>query len=722
MAETQESEAGVEVDLDSETRPLAPQSTKTAETIRNWYVEHVDTCRDERKTAYEARDNYDGIQYSAEEVADLEMRGQPIITANRIAPKINFLVGAEIASRVDPTCLSRSPNEDDGAAVMTDALRYAASRSYANFQRAKTDVMQSLLIEGVGGALIVPKSGEDFDLLPIPYDRLWWDPHSRDLLFKDALYTGVVTWRNVEEARQDYGDAFSENLERLVSSGDDSDHNDSPEVSFYDRDRGRIKIIEPFWQEDGVWWTAHLAAGTFLVEPSPLPYVTDKGERWCPLIMVRGNVTRETNASYGIVAGLVSLQYEVNKRRSKYLHLLMSERIISEEGAIQNSQEFRTERARPDGHVVVTQNALAEGRIIFQPGAEVAQGHMMMGQEAKSEIDQCGPSAPVLADNTSSMSGIALLRKKELVNTELRPIYDRINEWQYSMFCAFYWWIRQFWGADRWIRLTDDANMRGLRFVRLNQRMTKAERVQWLIQKGAPIQEALSQVVPEKFVLQQLVSQATEAAKASVIQALVQRGTDIERLRPEEQQAVQQQIMQVAQQFIIGSPLLSTEYIANDVSQIGIDIVIDTVQDLAVVQQEQFEMLADMASKGAFNPNATPWPVMKLLLMSSQLRDKKQLVEQLEEMYHPAQDPGQQQMAQAQSQLGMAQLQAQVKKLLAEVDKIKADTARTMAQIPTEQAQAHSVQAQTIAKTIEAGRASVPNNNPAPMEPERVRQ
>ena len=52
------------------------------------------------------RDYLDNIQHTAEEIATLEKRGQPIVTDNRIKTKIDFLVGLEKQQRIDPKALA----------------------------------------------------------------------------------------------------------------------------------------------------------------------------------------------------------------------------------------------------------------------------------------------------------------------------------------------------------------------------------------------------------------------------------------------------------------------------------------------------------------------------------------------------------------------------------------------------------------------------------------
>ena len=61
--------------------------------LRDWFLNAETANETERSEAERARDYYDGIQYTASERATLIGRGQPVITDNRIKPKVNYVLG-----------------------------------------------------------------------------------------------------------------------------------------------------------------------------------------------------------------------------------------------------------------------------------------------------------------------------------------------------------------------------------------------------------------------------------------------------------------------------------------------------------------------------------------------------------------------------------------------------------------------------------------------------
>jgi len=711
-------------DVDGKSTSKGLESQVTLRRLVKWYEEADEVTHSERETAETARNYYDGEQWTDDEKTELERCGQPVVTSNRIAPKVDFLIGGEIETRIDPKALPRTPAEESGAQAITDALRYAAGREGANFDKTRTAVAGELFVEGLSAGLLgVKVDGKRVRLTldHVPYDRFWRDPRSRMPLLEDARYLGVVTWLAEDDAVEKYAKyPGAEALIRNASTASGSAlpgeaHQDRPE-SWYDaKEGGRIKVAECYWREGGQWWLAHFVRHEFLIKPMLVPFVDEDGNTWCPLRPVSAKTSR-TNDRYGPVKNMLSPQDEINKRRSLLLHALMQRRVIYETGAIDNVQDFQTELAKPDGAAEVSAGALVGGKVKVVENVDMAGGQAQLLAEAKAEIDATGPSAPVIAGDKSA-SGIAILRKKQIGNTELRGLFANIEEWQHGVILGFWWLIRQYWPSEMWLRVGDDEKKSGYRFVGLNRRMTKAARLQELVKDGVHLVDALEMVGLEPEAIQSTIEEAKNQAQQLIALEAKKRGLDVNNLPPEMQQLAQQEGAKAFEMFLMRSPALRGEFIANDVSSIGVDIILETSPDMAIVQEEQFEMLADMAAKGVFNPAMTPIPVMKMLLEASQLRDKRKLIAQIEEMSKPQDPAAAQAQAQAQQQqvaMQMQSMQAELAKLMAEIDKIKAETARTVAEIPGLQSAAQLHEANAMHKAVEAGQRSVPQMQQPP--------
>ena len=97
------------------------------------YFEESDTNSIESRYLSERdRDYYDSKQWTADEEAEMERRSQPIITINRIKPKVDFLLGMERSQRTAPKAFPRTPVHEDASEAATDGLEILTLRDYGS--------------------------------------------------------------------------------------------------------------------------------------------------------------------------------------------------------------------------------------------------------------------------------------------------------------------------------------------------------------------------------------------------------------------------------------------------------------------------------------------------------------------------------------------------------------------------------------------------------------
>jgi hypothetical protein len=218
--------------------------------------------------------------------------------------------------------------------------------------------------------------------------------------------------------------------------------------------------------------------------PKVSPYVDEQGVPQNDMVAVSAYVTRE-NDRYGEVYNWLTVQDEVNKRRSKALHRLSVRQVVAEEGAVQNVKQARNEMAKPDGFIVIRPNA----RFDIEDGLAQMQGEMALLQEAKGELDVIGAN-PVLQGDTRAPSGRSQEIQTQSALAEYAIVFDALRDWSWRIYKASWCRIRQFWTGPMWIRVTDDED--NLRFVGLNRPVTVMEELQRMEQEGEqPPQELL---------------------------------------------------------------------------------------------------------------------------------------------------------------------------------------------------------------------------------------
>lgn len=564
-----------------------------------------DASMDSREEAERARDYYDGRQLTDDEIKALKKRKQPIVIENLIQPKIDYLCGLERQTRTDPRAYPRTSQHDDDATACTDALRYVADDQNLDVKRSA--VFQNMLIEGFGGVEVIAhrvKEGIDPKIVHVAWDRIFVDPHSCQHDFADALYLGFVTWMDASEAKALYAGKEAV-IDQTITKGTSSvseTYDDKPKFTHWaDSKRQRVRIVTMYCKKGDGWYRVVFTLAGELEPYAPSPWLDDEGKPECGLILQSAYVDRD-NDRYGPVRNWMSLQDEVNKRRSKFLHLSNSRQIrVSPAAATIDGQSLRNELSRPDGMVVAE-----AGEVEIIGTGDMAAGHFNLLAEAKQAIQLTGPNATMQGKSGQDQSGRAILALQQGGMTEMAPLLDNLRHFNIRVFRSIWNRIRQFWNEERWVRVTDDE--KNIRFVGLN------------VTKG-----------------QMAMIKLTDALKAGEI----------------DQATAQAYAMQISQDPMMMQP-------ANAVAQMDVDIQIDEVSESPSLQIEQFEQLAKLA------PMAPPQylPTMfELMIEASNLRNKDKLREITKKMSEPQQDlmaePMQQlQMAGAQAQVEKTQSEA----------------------------------------------------------------
>lgn len=605
-----------------------------------WYGEWEQATETERTLAMRDRDYYDGRQWTDEELETLKKRQQPPITVNRIAPKVNYLSGEEIRIRTDPKAEPRTPMDGDVADVATDAIRYVLDET--RFDPTRTYCVRDLLVEGIaGGEVCVAYRNDDvkIQIKRIPWDRLMWDPHAMKADFSDAKYLGIVMWMDRAEVLETWPDAESvvDSTSTVGRSGDsNATHQDKPRT-WSDPSRDRIKITQMWWkepvhQEDDAdykqpeyeWFYATLTGGGFIEEPQISPYLDEDDATECPLVLQACYIDRD-NAHYGVVRNWIPIQDEINKRRSKALHLLNQNRSIGDAGAFADLQDLKDEKARADGHIEVPPGA--NFQII--PNSEMVQQQFQLLEEAKREIDSIGPSALATGHQTTAVSGRSQMVAQQSGQTELEFVFDAARNWQHGIYKLVFNRIVQFWTGNKFVRVRDsDQNVR---FVQLNQEVTR---------------------------------------RMAILEAADAQGIEV----PPE---------------LLADPALDEVIeVRHNVAEWNVDIKLTDVPDVASLRHEQFELLVELAKTlppGTIPPDV----IIEASSLRNKQEILERLRGSEEQQAMQAQMQQQQAMqAQQAQEVALAQAQAKTHETMASAEQKKASAQETMVDTHIKAAQA----------------------------------
>lgn len=412
---------------------------------------------DSRALSERCRDYYDHKQWTSRDAATLRSRKQPVITRNRIKPKVDYLKGIELQTRTDPEAAPRTPQDEEAAQAATDAVRYVFDKTL--FPKIKSEVFENLVIEGTGGVEVFCKELDDGEvevcIKRFHWDRLGFDPHSRELDFSDALYRYGVVWMDYDKAEERYPDAVGVLSSTMSSESTLSKtYDDTPRLKWADARRKRVRICKLEYLHGGEVWVAEFTRSGFLAEPEASPYLCERGKPTWSIIMQSAHVDREGNR-YGYVKSWLDIQDEINKRASKHLHLVSVRQTYSTEGASEDIQKLKTELAKPDGHLKFTRGEYGKDFGVL-PTMDQASAQFQLLQEAKQEIDSVGVNAAMAGVDERQLSGNAIRKLQQGASTELKPLFECIAQFDTNVCKAVWQRIKQFWTAEKWIRVTGD--------------------------------------------------------------------------------------------------------------------------------------------------------------------------------------------------------------------------------------------------------------------------
>ncbi|NNK14668.1 MAG: hypothetical protein HKP52_10560 [Desulfofustis sp.] len=400
-------------------------------------------------------------------------------------------------------------------------------------------------------------------------------------------------------------DIISESYtEQLTTVFDDRPHT----TIWVDSERKRVKIIQLYFLEKGVWKHTVYCRGGFLIEPKESAYQDEYGRPDCPIEFGGAYIDRD-NDRFGVVQDMMSLQDMVNKAESKYMHLVNTNQTWGNQHG-PDPNKSKKEAAKPDGHFELTGNARFGEDFGVIPTDSKAIGTFNILQNAITSLSEIGGNQ--LVDESASGRSKEVTQQTKLI--ELGPVLDTHRQCSKRVYRQVWNRIKQFWNEEKWVRVTDDE--RNLKFVQLNQSITY----------GEALEEKFGQIPPE-------------AANHPMLNEVAE--------------------------------------VRNNVSEIDVDIIVEEAPDIINIQQEQFNVLADLAR--AYGPEEVPFEQM---LELSTLRNKEKFLEDTkgsEEEQAQAAEMMRQKQEEAE-QIAKLQAEVEMEKDLAEVEAKTAQAAKDMAE------------------------------------------
>jgi hypothetical protein len=453
---------------------------------------------------------YDNDPWSEEEKAILAARGQLPTNFNVTSTTINWLIGTERRGRTDFKVLPRKKEGAQAAARKTDLLKYLSDANNTDF--AFSQAFASSIKAGVGWV----ESGwqGDDDGEPI-YDRceswrnILWDSYSRESDLSDARYIMRTRWTDLDTAQamfpdraellrnsamsmgfvgggagiDTFGDSPMDSMENWASGllgGLDPRSNVS-------RDRVRLieawfrrpmnvktmsggqfagEIFDPFSEghlreldsgRAGLVQRMRMRVFVAVFTPTGMLHVQESPYRHnrLPFTPIWCYRNAETGLPYGLIRGLRDLQTHINKAASKAQYILSTNKVVMDEGAVDDLDAFEEEVARPDAIIVKKPGK----ELVLNADRGMDQAHLDLMSRMIAMIQMSsGVTDENLGRQTNARSGKAIALRQEQGALATAELFDNLRYARKAHGEKLLSLIEQFMSEEKSFRIT---NQRG---------------------------------------------------------------------------------------------------------------------------------------------------------------------------------------------------------------------------------------------------------------------
>ena len=339
-------------------------------------------------------DYYDGEQWTEDEKAAIEERGQQPTVINTIRPTIDMVCAQEVERRCDIQVCGREESDDNMAQLLTALLKHVFDD--CNFEYYHSQCFKEAAIGGrswLEASVKTDERGKDMVRVnPVPWENVYLDPYSRKPDASDAKFIIKIKWVDREVLKLLYKDKE----EQIDSVFDDDYKGQEYEAQNQASDRGDDWYYDPKTQRVKVcecWYTKPVKEAVDILNE-----ITGETEHkkifknkvhhviFSDEIILEGSATDDSQnvnplkvdifplvpiycmrdrygRPKGIVRDLIDIQDQINKLNSKFLWTVAANRVIVEEGAVRDEDVLREEMQKPDGLAILNDGGLAKMRV-----------------------------------------------------------------------------------------------------------------------------------------------------------------------------------------------------------------------------------------------------------------------------------------------------------------------------------------------------------------------
>jgi hypothetical protein len=508
---------GREQDMEVPDQAMSEQAQAQWQRLIGLYIRELDTQAQWRQEMGEDEAFYDGDQISEEDRAAMELRGQLPITYNVIAPSVNWMLGQERRGRSQPKILARHDQGSRHAEHKTKLMKYVYDQSQG--EMAVSHAFRDAVRSGLGwleSGRQPDDEGEPVFMTKESWRNILHDSRAEKLDFSDARFMFRTRWSDLDVA----GGIFRKPWQQALieqSSVESTDyflgHDDLGDDLMDEREqfemqsgwasttgdarRKRVRMIEAWYrmpveteillggefhgqiympghpgQEQTLMQGAGIASrvkmrmhvailtarGMLHMQPSPYIHNT------FPFTPIVGNLKGGTGEPYGIIRNLKDIQTDVNRRAAKALHIVSTNKIVMDEGAVDDVDELAEEAARPDAIIVKKRGY----QLDLNADRDLAPAHMELFSRGVLMIQSIsGITDENMGRETNATSGKAIYARQDQGTSTTWHYTDNLRyglrahgEKMLSLIEQYYTQEKQFRitnerGSPDWVKVND---------------------------------------------------------------------------------------------------------------------------------------------------------------------------------------------------------------------------------------------------------------------------
>ena len=486
--------------------------------VQSWFRQEIEWQAEERNERLTDHEFYDSHQWKDEDKAEVEARGQQAFVFNMIKESVDVLSGSQRLAKIDYQILPRHKNDRKAAELKTKGFKYLTDVNNLFIHRSwasKDQIVSGLGWVDTGirsDSTLEPLYYQYEDWRNCWYDHLAQGPD----YMRACRFNFRAKWADIDYAAAMFPERGGHLLESSAMEYDSSVYGfgweddvfpfggedlDDDGWSLVEADlsdasgrRNRVLLIEcqykmPF-QNVKLIDGKHLGSlhGQIYDPNVPTPELDALIESgYASLVDSRQTVTRQmifsgnsvmqdivipynhnrssliplwafrrkkTGAPYGLVRALRDPQEDLNKRRSKALYQMSTNRVIADRDAVEDRDELYEEANRSDGMIFKKKGS----ELKIHNESAIGREHVQLAEQDLNYIERSsGITDEARGLQTNAVSGAAITARQQssqVATSEYRENRQFFDQQAGQNLLSL---MEQFWVEPKTIRVAGDA-------------------------------------------------------------------------------------------------------------------------------------------------------------------------------------------------------------------------------------------------------------------------